>query len=488
MFNKAFLRNYLSRYHPRFVRSLVYMLQQSEYSVHEYLAWIRRTKDFRTVEKRKHLVLTHKAWALLVSAWALVGMDAVVIILGLTADDEIAQLFALVVLVGFPYVLPYIILLPLFIIEAVQLPVEEFLIMQARAKLKKHRAFKIAIAGSYGKTSMREILKTVLAEGPSTSLGVNKKVAAPGSSENTPIGIARFVSRLKGDEEVLIFELGEYYPGDIKQLATMVQPDLGIITGVNEAHLSKFKTVEAAAATIFELADFLGEKPLYVNGESKYLKTHKSDLWVAYDRDRVGEWNVVAAETSLDGTSFVLEKQNVRINAQSKLLGLHHVGPLAAAAHIGLRLGLSVAQVEQGISKTTSFAHRLERKDDPSGVITLDDSYNGNPDGVKAAIDFLAGIENHRRWYVTPGLVEMGGRSEEIHKDIGRQLAEANIEKVVLIKNSVTPWIEQGLKENSFGGEIVWFDDALDCYNSLPHMTVAGDVVVLQNDWPDQYA
>ncbi len=82
----------------------------------------------------------------------------------------------------------------------------------------------------------------------------------------------------------------------------------------------------------------------------------------------------------------------------------------------------------------------------------------------------------------------MGAMSETNHKDIGKQLAEANIEKVVLIKNSVTPWIEQGLKGSSYGGEIVWFDDALKCYEQLPYMTVSGDVVLLQNDWPDQYA
>ena len=66
-------------------------------------------------------------------------------------------------------------------------------------------------------------------------------------------------------------------------------------------------------------------------------------------------------------------------------------------------------------------------------------------------------------------------------------LTEANIEKVVLIKNSVTPWIERGLKENSYGGEIIWFDEALKCYEQLPYMTVEGDVVLLQNDWSDQY-
>src|SRR3989338_1050127 len=413
--------------------------------------------------------------------WAFI---AAVIIVGIYAVNDYPLLLGLAVVLVFvgclTFALPYLLALFVFVGQLVQEPVEMTLINRAKATLAKHKGFKIAIAGSYGKTSMREILRTVLSEG--------KKVAAPGGSENTPIGIARFVNRLKGDEEVLVFELGEYYPGDIKLLAEMVRPDLGVITGVNEAHLSKFKTVDAATATIFELAAFVEPEHLYVNAENEAARLQSSKETTHYSRERVADWSVIAAETSLDGTSFNLERKGERMDVQSKLVGLHNVGPLAAAAHVALSLGLNTQQIEKGLAQTKPFAHRLERRDDPNGVITLDDSYNGNPDGVKAVIDFLASISGKRRWYVTPGLVEMGEKSEEIHKNIGKQLAEAGIEKVVLIKNSVTPWIEKGLQENSLGGDIVWFDDALNCYNSLPHITVTGDVVVLQNDWPDQYA
>ena len=99
----------------------------------------------------------------------------------------------------------------------------------------------------------------------------------------------------------------------------------------------------------------------------------------------------------------------------------------------------------------------------------------------------MASLNNCRRFYVTPGLVEMGIRTEEIHKQIGKKLAKANIEKVILIKNSVTFFIEQGLKEGGYGGEIIWFDDGLAAFSALPYLTVRGDVVLLQNDWPDQY-
>ena len=93
-----------------------------------------------------------------------------------------------------------------------------------------------------------------------------------------------------------------------------------------------------------------------------------------------------------------------------------------------------------------------------------------------------------RRWYVTPGLVEMGDKKEEVHKEIGRKLAHAGIEKVILMRNSVTPFIKQGLQEERYGGEVIWFDKALDAFSALPNLTVKGDVVLIQNDWPDQYA
>jgi UDP-N-acetylmuramoyl-tripeptide--D-alanyl-D-alanine ligase len=165
---------------------------------------------------------------------------------------------------------------------------------------------------------------------------------------------------------------------------------------------------------------------------------------------------------------------------------LHQIGPLVAAIDIATHLGLTPAQIEAGIAATKPFEHRMEpRKTD--GVVTIDDTYNGNPNGVAAGLEFMKGLKGHRRIYVTPGLVEMGGRSAEVHQEIGRQLAES-VDVVGLVKNSVTPHIEEGLKKAGFTGEIIWYDDAMSSLVALPKLTVYGDVVLLQNDWPDNYA
>lgn len=475
------MKKLLSRYRPRYVRSLVYMLQASEYDVREYLAWLGRVEDFSAVEKRKQLVKTPKAFALLTLAW-LTLVSWIIAVMGYAnaTGSDVPLVVGAIIIVLSPLYLPYLALIPLFIIRVIQLPIEYRLIRQARKKLETHPAIKIGIAGSFGKTTMREILKAVLAEG--------KKVAAPPKNHNTPLGISAFVKTLTGDEEVLIFELGEYYPGDVRALAELVRPDIGVITGVNEAHLQKFKTLERVAATIFELADYLGGKPVYVNGESEFARRNARAEYILYSRSSVGDAKVENPKTDLNGLSFTLVTGSSRLELSSSLLGLHQVGPLATAAAIAARLGLSPEQIRAGVAKTRPFDHRLAPATDAASVVTLDDSYNGNPDGVRAAIDFLAALAGRRRWYVTPGLVEMGARAEEVHRDIGRQLAQAKIEKVVLVRNSVTPFIERGLQEAGYGGEVLWFEEALQAFAALPQLTVTGDVVLLQNDWPDQYA
>lgn len=475
------IRGYLSRYHPRYPRALVYMLQASEYNIRDYFAWYRRTNDFLHVERRKYLVKTPKALLMLGIGWVLLlSLYGAAFTIGLRTHVLFAISFGAVIFFLAPFLVAYLIIIPLGIIQFfVQRPLEYFLFKQTQQQLARHRAIKIAIAGSFGKTTMREILKTVLSEG--------KKATAPQESRNTPMGISRFIQTLTGDKEVLIFELGEYYPGDVRVLCRLVQPDIGVITGINEAHLKKFKTVERAAKTIYELADWIGEGPVYVNGENALAREHARPGHILYSRDGLGNWRIENPKTDLTGTSFSLVKNGVRLECASRLLGLHHIGSLAAAADIALRLGLSPEQIKNGIAKTQPFPHRLQATTDQTGVITLDDSYNGNPDGVAAGIAFLASLHGHQRWYVTPGLVEMGVRTEAVHRAIGKELADAKIEKIVLIENSVTPYIEKGLKENGYGGEVVWFDDALAAFAALPHFTAAGDVVLLQNDWPDQY-
>lgn len=474
------LRKYLHQVKTCYPRNTVNIVQKSEYSACRYLNSYHKSRNFFLTSGRSKFVLTPKSLLLLIITWFLyLSSLSFLIYLIITSSLQI-RLISFFFLLASPYILPYLIIPPLFIINIIiQRPVEYFIISKARQKLKNHKAVKIAVAGSFGKTTMREILKTVLSEG--------KKVAAPLENYNTLLGISRFVKDLKGDEDVLIFELGEYYSGDIKKLCNLTNPDVGIITGINEAHLERFKKVEKTAKTIFELADYLEGKSIYVNGESKIAKANSRKFDMLYSCNGVNKIKITSQRSGLDGTFFTLSKDNVTLKLETALLGLHQVGPIAVAVDIALALKMSLDQISKGVKNTKPFKNRLELRNNKEGIFVIDDTYNGNPDGARVAIEFLSSIKDQRRFYVTPGLLEMGKKKEEVHLEIGKKLASAKIEKVILIKNTATPYIEEGLKKEKYGGEIIWFNDVLSVFSALDYLTVDGDVILFQNDWPDYY-
>lgn len=481
---KNLLKKIFSQNHYKFPRSLVYMMQSSEYDIKEYLRWYWRAQDFRKIEVRKTLVQTAKAKVALILATL---TQISLYLIGLLTFFW-SWKFALAILILTPLITVALVALWIKILEIlVQKPIEKKLIKRAQKKLSEHSALKIAIAGSYGKTTMREILYETISAG--------KRTARAEKNYNTPIGTARFVNSLRGDEEVLIFELGEYYQGDIKTLCEIINPDIGIITGVNEAHIEKFKTLEKTTSTIFELSDYLKQKEnskIFANAENEIVKkeAEKRGGHTLYSLAGIGDWKVSEVKTDLGGTSFSLRNTviNTTMNLKSGLLGMHQIPSLVVSAQIAIDIGLSVSQIENGIAQTKSFEHRLQKTTSRSGVVMLDDSYNGNPDGVRAVINFMSSLKiDGQKFYLTPGLVEMGKKTEEIHLEIGRQIANSGIENVILINNSVTPHIEKGLQQENYSGKLTKFDDALLAFSALPNMTVSGDVVLIQNDWPDNY-
>jgi len=300
------MKYYWTRFRLHYPRTLVYMLQGSEYRIKNYFTWLNRSDDFRKIVKRRKLDYTKKAGLLLATVWIILSIIYVTVItLIISAIITVNLALAVIAVAMFvisPLFVSYLIVVPLWLgKKLVQEPSERKLVASAYQIFANHSALKIAIAGSYGKTTAKEILSTILSQG--------KNVASTPGNMNTMIGISRFAASLDGNEDIIVFELGEEKVGDVRDLCDLVQPDLGIITGINEAHLSSFGTLDMTVATIFELGDYLGDRPLYKNSESPLVSANiinKDKL--AFSRRGVNGWNVDKAETDISGTSFIVEK------------------------------------------------------------------------------------------------------------------------------------------------------------------------------------
>lgn len=478
---RAFRAFYIT--HPTIV---TYMLQSTEYQVGPYLKWYWRTQNFAAVMHRRTLNPTRRARLVRMALMTGMGVQAVLglscLIVGLKNTEYVElTLFGAALLVSYPVVWAHLITVPLLAVKwLVVTPKDRRLTRQSEAKFSKHPAVKIAVAGSYGKTTMKEILAVVLAEG--------KKVAATPANKNVSVSHAQFIAAHEdGDEAILIIEYGEGEPGDIARFARTTKPSYGLITGLAPAHLDKYKTLEAAAEDIFSLSGFVDPENIYVNADSISVEPYLKPAFHTYSHDGVDDWRIDDVRVEATGTSFTLHHGKTKLRLHSGLLGRHQVGPLAAAAVLGLRLGLTEEQVTAGIAKTVPFEHRMQSYQ-LHGAWIIDDTYNGNLDGIRAGTALLKELDAKRKWYVTPGLVDQGKETAAIHQEVGRLIAGAKPDIVVLMQNSVTKHIQQGLQEESFEGEIRVEADPLAFYTNLDQFVTAGDVVLMQNDWTDNYA
>ncbi len=478
------ISGFLSLFLPSYPLALVYMLQSTEYQVGPYLRWYWRTNNYARVMQRRTLERTRSARLLLMALrlgmLSQLTFGLFLVYLGSWHAVVGAATFGLAIIIAYPVIWAHLVVLPLLMGRwFISDPRQSRTIDQSRRIFADFDGLKIAVAGSYGKTTMKELLATVLSEG--------RRIAATPANKNVSTSHAKFAAGLEGDEDILIIEYGEGAPGDVASFASITQPTHAVITGLAPAHLDRYKTLRAAGEDIFAVADYLGAKNVYVNDESVSIEPFLHKAYQLFNVSGALGWKTSAIEVGLDGTSFILQKGERTVKLSSGLVGRHQVGYLAFVAAFALELGLSNKQVIAGAAKTKPFEHRMQPYQ-LSGAWIIDDTYNGNLEGIRAGTGLLGELDAKRKIYITPGLVDQGEETEAVHKEVGRLIAAAKPDLVVLMKNSVTDYIKQGLSAGHFKGELRIESNPLDFYTNLSHFVASGDLVVMQNDWTDNYA
>lgn len=452
------------------------MLQQVEYDASKFIHWAGMFPDLSNIKKRGELKHTKRAQLMLGVACG--GWLLPILIAPLVA--VYTSHYVWLIFIGWAPATSMLMLyittkiLQTFIVS----PTQTREIAAAKKKLETISAVRIAVLGSYGKTSMKEILLAILSTG--------KRVAATPGNKNVLISHARWINqKLQGDEEVLIFEYGEGAPGDILKLAALSEPQKAVITGLAPAHLDYYPNLEAIGDDFASIQSVVtSENDRYINSDSDITRQKISGNF--YDEQGAGGWKVSNVAVGFEGTSFTLTKEKRKLHLHTGLIGEHHVGPLSAAVAIAAELGLSDEQLTEGVAATKPFEHRMQARP-LHGAWIVDDTYNGNIEGMRAGLALLTSLPAKKRVYVTPGLVDQGVENERVHNQLGKLIAAANPDRVVLMQNSSTGFIQQGLSDGGYNGELIIEDKPLEFYTQLEHYLAAGDVYMLQNDLPDSY-
>lgn len=370
-------------------------------------------------------------------------------------------------------------------------PTERFIgdIYVDLAKLKLRRKsykklIKIGITGSYGKTSTKFILSTILSE--------KYNVLATPESYNTTMGNVKVIRKmLKPEHEVFISEMGARYRFDIQEICDLVRPKIAMITSIGPQHLETFKNIENIVKTKAELLTSLPSDGVVFlpNDDSHCLKLYnkeKREKYIYGVNDKHADVYAKDIKFNADGISFTAVTKNGDIKCVSKLLGEHNIQNILGCIAIAVYLGLSNEQIANGIKKLEPIPHRLQLLPSSNGSIVIDDAFNSNPVGSKAALDVIKKFDG-RKIIITPGMVELGNEEYKYNKEFGRNMASV-VDIAILVGVKRSNAIVEGLREGKFNDQNIFVVDNLDnASKKLQEITKAGDVILFENDLPDNY-
>jgi UDP-N-acetylmuramoyl-tripeptide--D-alanyl-D-alanine ligase len=476
------LRKTLSAYLVDYPRLLAYMLQQTEYDIKKFLMWWKRVGSFRGVAQRGTFRATRNSLIirLLLSITTLAYWTVNVLTIYSLRDKVLFAVAVLVVgILLFPFTVVIITIPVIVALSIAKYPLDRVRLGKAKAKLANHTGIVIAIAGSYGKTSMKELLQHLIEDSMS--------YAVTAGNENTLMSQVRFIESLNGGEEVIIVELGEGAPGDIRRMVDLLSPDYAVLTGVAPNHLDKYGTLKELIKDFRVLADFVGKERTYINADNPELLATMSSKGTPYSEKGFDGWRVAKVHIDIQYVSFELSHGNESIPIRASLVGRHSIGPLAFAVLIALELGASKATIERRITALRPYEHRMQPRD-LGGMWMIDDTYNGNIEGMRAGLRYLKEIKIvGKKLYATPGLVDQGELTVSVHKELGEEIADSNPDEVYLMKNSATPIIQESLLSAGYKGKINLIENPLSFYTNIRDVLARGDVMLCQNDLPDNY-
>ena len=336
-----------------------------------------------------------------------------------------------------------------------------------KEKLESVRPLVVGITGSAGKTTVKNILKEFLVE-------LGETYATP-MSYNTPLGIARSVEEMPLSTRVFIAEMGARRTGDIAELIALTRPTVGVLTAIAPQHLQTFGSLEA----------LVREKSLLLASCEKSFAAASTSEYVGYfaPHTRLADSSCVRNVIfSVTGTSFELLSNNVWVPLRFSLLGAAQFEDLLLAITVARALGISEEHLLRVIPGLTPTPHRLCGSVTPQGVYLLDDGYNVNPLGAKAALSLLSTYEG-RKIVTTSGFVELGKTESAENKSWASALAEkADIVIVLGNKNKKTLLAELQGKV-----ECYYAEDVENVKKLYARLLRAGDALLITANLPDEY-
>ena len=379
------------------------------------------------------------------------------------------------------YMTAIVVIAPLFLIAAntILVPYEwldrKKYLDEAKAKLKKFNPIVIGVTGSFGKTSVKNILHHIL--GSFSSSFATKR------SINTIMGIVRVIrEEMNSQTKYFVAEMGTGQPGQIAQLARFLRPTHGIITAVGSAHLENFKTVDAIAREKFALSRYVGKNGgqtilAAANIDPEFIKKYAAQDDIVFSGKEVSN-----IKQTIDGLSFTLTFDGKKHEVFAPIYGMHQAQNIAISFMMAARVGANPESIISALKTLKQTEHRLEVKREGE-LIVIDDAFNSNMSGFISALETGDAIKGKGRFIlITPGMVGLDAAHAEQHMAVGKV---AN--KLCDVVIAVNPDRIKDFTKEISAKKLVLAPTLTEARTWLASNAQPGDVVLYENDLPDLY-
>lgn len=374
-------------------------------------------------------------------------------------------------------------LLVYFFVLSMSFPTEiyrDWQIEKARKKIKEHKKlFVIGITGSYGKSSTKDYVAQILER--------KFKVLKTKGTNNTPIGIAKTIlSGLRKETEIFVVEMGAYKRGEIREMCEIVNPKIGIITAVNEQHMSLFGSLENVAKTKYELIESLPKDGLALfNGNNEiarqlWSKTNKKKILYKTGSSEKDDDSIVNASNihvKPDFITFYVRIGNKKINLSSPLIGTQNIENILPGIAVANYLGVNDKQIKNAVALLSPLPKSMEYHKSENGSTFIDDTFNANPQAVLAALNYMK-IYKGRRILVFQPMIELGKNAKSEHYRVAKKISEI-CDNLLLTNKNFYNSIKKGIEDGG-GNCAVLTGDPQSFSEFIKDETNKGDIVVFE--------
>jgi UDP-N-acetylmuramoyl-tripeptide--D-alanyl-D-alanine ligase len=329
----------------------------------------------------------------------------------------------------------------------------------------------VGVTGSAGKTTTKDVIAEMLSEG----LKTNKTEG----NLNNHVGLPLSLLRVADDAQVAVLEIGMNHAGEIRALAEIARPNVGVVTNVGYAHMESFDSIDGVAAAKRELIEALPSNGVAVlNADDRrvaaFAQAHSGPV-VTYGESAGASVRAEEVRFSEDGVAFRVGKTQF----ESSLTGRHSVSNLLAGIAVAGIFGIAperlterVRKIQPGKMRGQRFRHQ--------GILVFDDCYNSNPDAARAMLSVLRDTPARRRIAVLGEMLELGRWAEPLHREVGNYAAECGIDVLVGLRGAACYMLDAAKRSGLRADAAFFFDDPVPAGQLVRSLAQAGDAVLFK--------